>query len=287
MTLVGVSETQWITTTPEGDLHIELPGGCFHYRDSSHRYATCSGPREHIRGKFPSLMGTSTPVKVMDLDKRPLLKWAARNTAFLALRAEDERVRAVREPRALWDVLKQLKLTHEEISDTAQTTGTDMHKVFECFVQGEPLPRTQESEQGYVAAIGEWLEHAQPEVLNVEQFVLSKTHGFAGRFDLRYRNRDGAIVLADLKTSESGFVPLSYHYQLPGYELAAKECGVGASDVRLILQIRPEGTWREIRARGTEGGFLDALAAYKTASKLKAELDREWRQKRAQERSAA
>jgi hypothetical protein len=281
---------------PEG--LIELPNGeCIFYDDANHSYWRARrvskveipengyGSREEAENdlvrqaekvantewkRSTRLTGASTLCKPYSYDSGRLLAWKERVTCegiaelvtstspHLGWLASGERIK------------EQLILAERDadsVRDRKGDVGTRAHSVLEALAAGhEP-----QIEDGYGAAVVKWWEARRPTVLNCEQFVYSATHGFAGRFDLRanFIRVPGHVELIDLKTS--GWLAPSMHVQLALYELAAKECGVGHSDRQTILQVKDDGTWREVSCRATEADALAAIAVYRGAGRIERE----------------
>lgn len=260
----------------------ELPNGSVvFYKDADHSYWTGHDERTgKCSGRIP---GISTVAKNDgDTNSDNLLNWSARLTcegvareASLGLSLDDaEDIHTalgwLQTGESVEAALQAEKLTWRDLRNEKGRTGNVTHGVLEALAQGaDPILRT-----GYDHAVVSWWEEQQPEPLNVEQVVYSQEHGFAGRFDLRAAF-DGDTALIDLKTS--GFISNAYHVQLAGYELAARECGVGASDERLILQVREDGTWTEWTGHAAPDDFLTALQTYAMGKRISKQARADWR----------
>lgn len=271
----------------------EMPNGfVIYYRDSDHAYWTgYDAAKGTCSGRTP---GISTVSKNDgDTNNDPLLNWAVR-LAYegVANRAADELADPETTRRTLaWlnkgdsveQALKDAGQLWHQVRDAKGKVGGLSHGVLETLARGAaPILRT-----GYDHAAADWWAKRQPEVLDSERVVYSAEHGFAGRFDLRVIPRGevvgphalpdlvGKRVLGDAKTS--GFISNSFHVQAGGYELAARECGIGGSDIRVILQLREDGTWHEWEGHGEAGDFLAALDTYTRGKRISSKARKDWR----------
>lgn len=256
------------------------------YRDSDHAYFgkvqkkgdTWTGVQA---ARLPS---PSTIAKYADPNPDNLMNWAARKELEGVILLGD--VTKYGTARELAEALAAKKLTWRHLRDAKGDTGTAVHDAFEKGLQGVPVPLSsaKPEEQGHLIALDRFFnDHPEIRPLQTEQVVYSREHGYAGRFDARVTmnlewdegitriSTEGASVLLDLKTS--GYIGRAYHAQLHGYDLAAEECGIGASDRLLILQTRVEGTYTLWPCRSSREAFLHALALYNAGK----ECDRETR----------
>ncbi len=81
------------------------------------------------------------------------------------------------------------------------------------------------------------------QVLDVECFVTNVGVGYAGQFDLLYVDRDGQLILADLKTGKGVYD--KYKMQLAAYENALE---IPVDDLE-VIRIHPDSrTWECSRA---------------------------------------
>jgi len=224
-----------------------LPNGSVvFYRDSDHAYFT---EVRRVGNKWTAvndsrLPSPSTIAKYADPNPDKLMDWAAR-----------------------------LGLDWREKRNQAGTTGTSIHEAVERGLHGEPVPLrdVDPNEHGHLIALDRFFnDHRRYlTLLQAEQVVYSQEHRYAGRFDARVVEivGDGAQTwLLDLKTSK--YIGKSYHCQLAGYNLAARECGIGNSDRLLILQTRVEGTYELVPVQADEDDFLAALNIYKRSKAL-------------------
>ena len=262
-------------TVPEGCIHVEFPNGDLLYNDDTHAYFAVK--EDGSRGK--RLTSVSSLCKPFDWKPDHLMRWAAkRNLEGVAILAADglsqeepddihSGLQFLHSADSIWSALENGKLTYNHLRDAKATVGTNVHLALEDLAAGK-LPDAAmypHDEQPYVKALLDWWIQREPTVLNAEQFVYSAQHGYAGRFDLR-AEIDGEVVLVDAKTS--GFISTAFHVQLAGYDLAAIECGVGASDRQWVLQLSDEGEWAEVQSQATHADFVTALTVYRRAAEI-------------------
>jgi hypothetical protein len=225
-------------------------------------------------------VGVSTPTKALDSSIDGLLHWAAKldQTGVAAL-AEQQIEAGCDVGDLAWlcsqpsisAALREAELTWTDVRDRAAQRGTNVHElIFLALAQGTRPPsleKLSKVERGYGQAAIRWWRDRKPKPLFAEQVTVSREHGFAGRFDLLCEI-DGDRVLVDAKTRERGQDRRSDHGQLPGYELANRECGIGESAYQVVLLLMPDGSYREVVCVGTKDDFLAALNAYRRGGAL-------------------
>lgn len=276
---------------PTGFERHELPdGSVVFYRDSDHSYWRDIKPNGDRWSGTGRLTGVSTVVAPLDFRPDNLMKWAAKlngqGVAILAkvgldcIDLDDMRssLSWLESADSIWQALVESGLTFEQLRDDAATRGTNVHKhALHALATGAPVPafdRLTEEEAGYARGVMAFWHECEPEPLQAEQVVFSDRLGVAGRFDLRARLTGvyngqsflGATCLIDAKTS--GYIAAKQHGQLAGYDLLAQECGIGASDRLLILQVTPEGGYELIDAAATGDDFEDALRVYRASGRI-------------------
>lgn len=263
-----------------------MPNGTtVYYRDSDHQYN-----RDNPFTRDGRIPGISTISKHDgDANSDPLMDWAVR------LAYEGVARHAARELSEDWlangeTIAAKLRSsgdTWREVRDAKGKVGTVSHGVLQALAEGvTPILRT-----GYDHAVVDWWKKRRPEVLDAERVTYSAEQRYAGRFDLRARitteitapyaipNLQGKVALTDAKTS--GFISNSFHIQAEGYDLANVECGIGPSDVRLILQLGEDGSWCEWESRGTHADFVTALNAYRMGRRISNAARADWKQMKA------
>jgi hypothetical protein len=249
----------------------EMPdGSSVYYRDSNHSYWRDIKPKGKTWSGTGRLTGVSTVCAPLDFRPDNLMRWAARlNGEGIAVLASAD---------AIWQALQDSELTFEHVRDKAAARGTNVHKhALHALASGAAVPafdQLTEEERGYARGIMAFWHECEPEPLQAEQVVWSDRLGIAGRFDLRarlmgsYRGQSllGATCMVDAKTS--GFIAAKHHGQLAGYDLLARECGIGESERLLILQVGDDGSYELLDSAATHDEFEDALRVYRSAGRI-------------------
>jgi hypothetical protein len=274
---------------------IELPNGShIYFDDASHAYYRARYDGESFV-RSTRLTGASTLSKPLSWDSGRLLSWKERVTcegvAELFNRESDLLTRTsddfgwLGSGDGIRAKLKEASLLADDARDRKATIGTNVHAVGEALAAGEPLPNLDEipeEEAGYVRAYLRWWELRRPDVHESEAFIYNPPLGYAGRFDLRAILHkveepdpgidpffDDKLTLADYKTS--GWIAPSMHAQLMLYELGAVACGIGGSDGQMILQLRPDGSFREVRGLATKEDAHACISVYRGAGRIERE----------------
>lgn len=256
-----------------------------YYRPRDHSYwrgvnINPRKPNEDIRGQG-RLAGVTTAVAPLDFRPDALLDWACRQehhgVALLAAEGlsleEPDDMRAALRWLTSADSIRQAllegELLHTDARDRAGARGTNVHKhALAALAFGAPVPRMKAmtvEERGFARGVmAFWHEH-EPEVTHSEQVVWSDPLGVAGRFDLRYRDEIGTVLL-DCKTS--GYISAKAHGQVALYESLAVQSGIKPSDTRLILQVDVEGGYELLPVRCSPAQALYAVATYRAAGEI-------------------
>lgn len=282
---------------PRPDGLIELPNGeAIFYDDSNHAYYRAV-PEKVLDSNIETwrrstrLTGASTLSKPFSYDSGRLLAWKERMTCEgIAWLLSDEQI--LGDPVPSWTAsgdsirakLKEESLLADDARDRKATIGTNVHSVLEGLAGVCPMPNVdemEEAEKPYARAIFKWWELRRPEVHEAEAFVYNAELGYAGRFDLRavlHECEDSPgidpffhdkLTLADLKSS--GYIAASHHAQLALYNAGAIACGIGGSDGQMILQVKPDGSFREIKGQATHDDALACVAVYRAAGRIERE----------------
>lgn len=194
------------------------------------------------------------------------------------------------------DLLKKQKLTINHTLGKAQKRGTAVHDALEAWAKTGAKPDFRmfpPEEQGYVAGLYAFLlDIPTAEPVASEVMVGSLEHGFAGRYDIRFKTtEDHAVVvhrtpvrgpkyaklapglyLGDLKTKKQKamYEPVyeSYQFQVTGYEGASIECGYEATDAQGVLYVAPDGTYKFVRSNAMFQDFLNVLPIYHSLQRI-------------------
>ena len=190
-------------------------------------------------------------------------------------------------PDTVVALLTQHKLTVNHVRDKAGDRGTSVHNALEVFLETGKMPDPSmyhDEQAGYVQGLCGFLFDC-PTMLSIESEVMvgSKSHRFAGRFDLLCLIGETELctnakkdiresfpagrVLFDLKTSSGVYE--SHHFQLSAYELASRECGYPETDYQAVVRVTPDGTYEVIRNRSTAEDFLAVKSVYDAIKRFK------------------
>jgi hypothetical protein len=196
-----------------------------------------------------------------------------------------------------------LGITPWATRDKAADRGSSVHDALEELAQNDVVPvpdKFPTTERGHVRSVLRWYLHFRPRFVATEVQVASRTHLFAGRYDLRILIRarlllplivghespqaerirelaardEWALCLGDLKTSKSIY-PTTHFPQLSGYEGAGVEMGFPATDCQLVINTNEDGSFDPARdvavSWSSYDDFLGLLAAFRVIKRLKAE----------------
>lgn len=264
------------------EAHSLPDGSTVYYEPERHGYYAEIKPSKSAEGGYSyvqksRLPGVSTIAKYLDANVDPLMHWSAKldqiGIAELASQALDAGADLtwLREQHSIGQALRDAEATWTHVRDRAAVRGTNVHeRIFLALATGTEPPSLgdlTEEERGYGQAAFAWWRDMQPEPIAAEQVTVSYDKSFAGRFDL-LADIGGERVLADVKTRERGAVRKSDYVQLAGYEVANRDCGLGASDRQIALILMPDGTYREEPGLATEADFNSALLACQSGKHL-------------------
>lgn len=188
---------------------------------------------------------------------------------------------SVATPESIKELLRDHKLTVNDVKGRAADRGTNVHTALELYAERGILPDPglyPANEAGYVRGLVEFIKDSNLQVKHSEVMVASAIGGYAGRFDV-IGSIDGEVVtktypkrspiktklrwdegLLDLKTSK-GVYP-SYHLQLDAYDLAYEESGYGLVDHTAVVRVTDDGRYELVEGRATRGNFFAVLAVH-------------------------
>lgn len=245
-------------------------------------------------------VGAEGTLKLVQLG---LLRWATVNDTRVLVYQDGDIWRVAGKDEAI-ALLNKQKLTVNHVKDEAGDRGNAVHDALEVWAKDGRLPEVSiypEEQQLYVLGLRNFLEAVQPEPIASEVMVGSLKHGFAGRYDIRWRiPRDCEVVyhvtpkkgphvatlkagklLSDLKTSKD-FYETTHPRQLEAYEEASIECGYEPTDARGVLVVggfikNPDtGKWEQrppyykfVRSRATFEDFRVVLDVWRSNKRIK------------------
>lgn len=250
--------------------HTMPNGDVVWYDDSRHAYFDRIEERPGGKWVGPTdarLPSPSTIGKLLETSNEGLLRWAARTTCEGVSELGTRTIEGMAGD-AIWDLLNARKLTYRDLRSKRADEGTSVHeKILGCLAAGERIPSlsdVSDEERGYAQGVLAAWHDLDPKPIAVEQVVYSRENRYAGRFDLLCK-LDGRLAILDLKT---GYVGNGAHTQLAGYVAATEESGFGVVEKALILKVSDDGTYDLIPCAATADDYLNALAAYRSASSV-------------------
>jgi hypothetical protein len=279
-----MSDSDWVGDWDGEHVHEQqTPNGwVIAYRSEPRRYYEID--------RIEADCSVSEPLKVLD---KPALPWWGQNvgvkavldlhrlgvTTEMLLQGKPHEMEMIEWAKLISKgVLTEHKLTVNHIRDEAGTRGQTVHDALSFWATTGHMPKPEEFptwEQGYVISLCAFLRDV-PSLTPVgtELMVGSKTHSFAGRYDLRaVTEADHRVVtktypkagaktvtvprgefLIDAKTASDVFA--EHDLQLAAYEGASIESGYSPTDGRIVLQLGADGRYQARRARATLDDWL-------------------------------
>lgn len=202
---------------------------------------------------------------------KPWLKfWAAKAVAIWAFDHRDAWKDLPRD--AAIDLLKREPL---RILKSAARRGTAVHGAIAAHALGlDPPDDLTDEEWGYFNAALSYLTEQDVEIVRSENSVYSRTHGYAGSFDLIQR-RAGRVEIADFKTSKDVYSDVAL--QLAGYARAdfigdpesGEELPIPEIEGGMIVQLGADGRYKAVPVVIDDEVFASFLACLAV---------KEWRQ---------
>jgi hypothetical protein len=110
----------------------------------------------------------------------------------------------------------------DRVKNDAGLVGSVVHGLIEDFLQGKKIPN--QSDPAVVNCWNiflDWWKTQEYEVVELEKKIFSKKHNYAGTLDLVLKDKQGNLVLADIKTSNH--ISFDYTLQLNAYKYAYEE----------------------------------------------------------------
>lgn len=154
----------------------------------------------------------ATTILSKSIPKPALIAWAANESAKFAVNQWDELA-----AMPIVDRLERIKKEWRGVRDRAALRGTEVHNLAERVVHGEEV-EVPDHLAGHLEAYIQFLDDFQVIPILVEKPVFSRTHKYAGTFDL-IAEIDGMRWLLDIKTNASG-VYAETALQLAAYRYA-------------------------------------------------------------------
>lgn len=145
----------------------------------------------------------------------PLMSWAARQTAEAAVHMITNSISKLDDGRSMNSLEALLETVGKEGTikaltsrsswkrDEAAALGTEVHNLADLVVRGQPTPSMAETTRKRVLAYAEWWKASGWTLRTSEAMLVNPTASYGGTLDLLARDRDGATVLADIKTGKA------------------------------------------------------------------------------------
>ena len=251
----------------------------FTFEEKRHRYFLDGKP----------LTGVTTILGV--IAKPALVPWAAKMvTTYISenCKTDDDGNYLVSQ-----EELMEAKSAHRKKKEAAGDFGTVVHNQIEAYVkaslednEGRPLPHFDFDladtglEPDKVVRVAEvleqfkgWAIESVSVFLESEARLYSEKHWYAGTTDILYKDLEGKIWLADIKTS--GAVYPEYYAQMGGYDIAYNEMNGDTVDIHGYLVIRLDKERGGMELVGFHDTklcrefFLHALGLYRIVNNLK------------------
>jgi hypothetical protein len=155
-------------------------------------------------------------------------------------------------------IVDKAKNKTEEIKKDAGLIGTVVHGLIEDFLKNKKIPN--QSDKKVINCWNlflDWWNTQEYEVVELEKKIFSKKYNYAGTLDLVLKDKQGNLVLADIKTSNS--VSFDYALQLNAYRQAYEEETNNKISKGLIIRL-PKTTGNiEIRELPLNKQMFDAF----------------------------
>ena len=109
-----------------------------------------------------------------------------------------------------------------KIMKEAERIGTVVHGLVEDYLKGKEIP-TQNDKRVVNCwnLFLKWWENQEYEPIEIEKKLYSKKYNYAGTLDLVVKDKEGNLVLIDIKTSNQ--ISFDYYLQLNAYWFAYEE----------------------------------------------------------------
>jgi len=119
-------------------------------------------------------------------------------------------------------IIDKAKNKTEEVKKDAGLVGTVVHGLIEDFLQGKKIPNQSDFKVVNCWNLFlDWWNKQEFEVVELEKKIFSKKYNYAGTLDLVLKDKQGNLILADIKTSNQ--ISFDYTLQLNAYKEAYEE----------------------------------------------------------------
>ena len=160
--------------------------------------------------------GATSILSVLD-KSGPLMAWASRETANAAIRMAADLPKLI-ETVGEDGARKALTAKSGWERDEAARLGTEVHRLADLVVTGQPTPPMPENVRTRVLAYSVWWKASGWTLRLSEAAVVHPDAHYGGTFDLLARDPDGRTILADIKTGKGVYSEAAL--QLAAYGMA-------------------------------------------------------------------
>ena len=164
-------------------------------------------------------------------------------------------------------LLKEFNYSPYQQKTLAGNRGSIVHEVFELALKDGVAAGRQAaadlspSVKGFADAALDWIEEHEPTPILIECPVISLRHRYAGTLDLLWQNKDGEVILSDLKTSKRIYD--TFAIQLSAYKLALEqEAGIQV-DRMTVIRVAENGKCQYKEVNADPELFLAMLKVWK------------------------
>ena len=168
------------------------------------------------------------------------------------------------------EILRAAEKAHAKKRDKAADAGTDVHAECEAWIKTKVIPLAPSPS---FLQFKEWAEGNVGEFLESEKRLYHEGEWYAGTVDLVYKDPDGRVWVADIKTT-SGIYDRTPFFQMAGYQNAIEYMGEFTEPIhgRKIIRMGKDGSFETKDSLSYEddlGGFLAALQLYRALQTFK------------------
>lgn len=230
------------------------------YSETGHRYSVQSLLPDGSWGEPRDVWGVTSILKF--INKPALVPWAAGMASDYFL---EQTLNKKPTEKELKKIARESRQAHTRKKDDSADIGTQIHNTIQAFLEDKEVDLANSDErvgEAVQAFTGWWLGRDYKATL-VEQPVYSLNGGYAGRFDLTFKDGDTS-VLGDIKTSNtSKWAPdgvyIEAFAQLGGYAKALFEMYQKTPDELVIINAGKDGKLRTVWGRDFGMTVNDAI----------------------------
>jgi hypothetical protein len=142
--------------------------------------------------------------------------------------------------KKLDDIFKEAKEAPERVRDAAAISGTSTHENIEnVYKFGKNIEGAQDEALRETELFFKKLDELGLKMVDSERFVYSKKYNFCGTLDFLVEDKQGNLILGDIKT---GRMLPKHYFQTAAYQGAFQEETKKVVKERLIIHVNPRYT---------------------------------------------